>query len=176
MTRIPVKNRKNIIAVLQLAATVLVVLCSSTAQASIERADKVLVLKKERALLLLKNREVLKSYRVALGKQPKGHKSCQGDCRTPEGSYVVDARNDRSRFYRSLHISYPNSADLARARKNGVTPGRDIMIHGLPRGGEDLAQLHTSRDWTKGCIAVSNGEMDEIWRLVPNGTPIEIRP
>jgi murein L,D-transpeptidase YafK len=145
------------------------------AQAKILHADRVVVRKKEGIMLLLKNGETLKSYRVALGREP-GPKNRQGDNRTPEGTYVLDSRNSRSRFYRSLHISYPNAADISAARKHCVNPGRDIMIHGLPKGFEDLAEYHTDRNWTKGCIAVSNAELDEIWRLVPNGTPIEIRP
>ncbi len=143
---------------------------------ALPQADRVLVLKSEQNMLLMKNGEVLKSYRVALGRQPVGRKLCRGDCRTPEGTYILDHRNSHSRFYRSIHISYPNSTDVARARKKGASPGRDIMIHGLPKGFEDLGDVHTARNWTKGCIAVSNDEIDEIWRLVPDGTPIEIRP
>ncbi|HEY4744870.1 MAG TPA: L,D-transpeptidase family protein [Desulfuromonadaceae bacterium] len=139
-------------------------------------ADKVVVLKRERLLMLLKGGEILRRYRVALGRQPLGRKFRQGDGKTPEGLYVLDRRNAASRFYRSLHISYPNAADVALARRCGVDPGRDIMIHGLPRGFEELGSAHTARNWTKGCIAVSNGEMDEIWHLVPDGTPIEIKP
>lgn len=140
------------------------------------QVDRVLVLKKERLMMLLKNGKVLKSYKIALGRQPVGRKSCQGDMKTPEGTYVLDRRNERSKFYKSLHISYPNSADVAASRKHGVNTGGDIMIHGLPQGFEDLGDTHTARNWTKGCIAVSNAEIDEIWRLVPNGTPIEISP
>ena len=140
------------------------------------QADRVVVLKKERIMMLLRDGEVLKRYKVALGRQPFGHKSQQGDYRTPEGTYTVDSRTARSKFHRALHISYPNAADIAAARKNGTDPGGDVMIHGLPKGFEDLAELHTTRNWTKGCIAVSNAEIDEIWRLVPDGTSIEIRP
>lgn len=140
------------------------------------QADRVLVMKKERLMVLLKDGKVLRSYKIALGRQPVGRKSCQGDMRTPEGMYVLDRRNERSRFYKSLHISYPNSADVAASRRRGVNPGGDIMIHGLPKGFEELGDMHTARNWTKGCIAVSNVEIDEIWNLVPNGTPIEISP
>ena len=163
------------------AAVVVAVLCllltnPLPAWPTSSQADRVLVVKKERLLMLLKDGKVLKSYKIALGRQPVGHKSCLGDMKTPEGTYVLDRRNDRSRFYKSLHISYPNSADAAASRKHGVSPGRDVMIHGLPKGFEDLGDIHTARNWTKGCIAVSNAEIDEIWRLVPNGTPIEIIP
>ena len=149
---------------------------ATTGQASIVQADKVVVVKGEQLLLLLRKGEILKSYRVALGRRPLGPKVRQGDGRTPEGTYFLDFRNDHSKYHRSIHISYPNELDIANARRHGVSPGSDIMIHGLPRGFEDLADVHTTRNWTKGCIAVSNAEIDEIWRLVPNGTPIEIRP
>jgi len=162
--------------VVTLYAAVLLLSAAVPGLAAIEQADRVVVVKNERLLLLLKNGEVLKSYRIALGKQPVGQKSRAGDGKTPEGTYVLDQRNQNSKFYRALHISYPNGADVARARKQGVNPGGNIMIHGLPKGYEDLGDIHTSINWTKGCIAVSNAEIDEIWRLVPNGTPIEIRP
>ena len=140
------------------------------------QVDRVLVLKKERIMMLLKDGKVLKRFKIALGRQPNGRKYCQGDMKTPEGTYVLDRRNECSKYYKSLHISYPNSTDIAASRKRGVNPGRDIMIHGLPKGFEDLGDIHTARNWTKGCIAVSNAEIDEIWHLVPNGTPIEISP
>jgi murein L,D-transpeptidase YafK len=144
--------------------------------ASIVQADKVVVIKKKRVLLLVKDGEILRRYRVAIGRNPVGTKTRQGDNRTPEGVYVLDKRNPRSRFYRSIHISYPNSDDISRAQRRGVSPGCDIMIHGLPRNYEDVGDLHTVTDWTKGCIAVTNAEIDEIWSFVPDGTPIEIRP
>jgi murein L,D-transpeptidase YafK len=137
------------------------------------RADKVLVLKSQRALLLMKGDEVLKRYIVSLG-NPVGPKIRQGDHKTPEGTYVLDRHNANSQFYRSIHISYPNTDDVARAKKLRVPAGGDLFIHGLPndfRGHSDALG-----DWTEGCIAVSNAEMDEIWRMVADGTPIEIRP
>ncbi|HEX9023031.1 MAG TPA: L,D-transpeptidase family protein [Geobacteraceae bacterium] len=161
------------------AAALLASVCLLPAQpvrAVVQQADKVLVLKSRRLMLLLKGDHILKSYRVALGRRPVGRKRRQGDGRTPEGTYVVDRRNEHSRYHRSLHISYPNAADVAYAGKHGADPGKDIMIHGLPDGYEDLAEVHTARNWTRGCIAVSNGEIDEIWHLVPDGTPIEIKP
>ncbi len=158
-----------------------VLLCSIFAgttecHGALPQVDKVLVLKKERKLYLLRNGEIFKSYQVALGRHPMGPKSCEGDYRTPEGRYVLDHRNAHSRFYRSIHISYPNDRDMADAKRKGVNPGSGIMIHALPKGFEALGELHTERNWTKGCVAVTNAEMDEIWRLVPDGTPIEIRP
>ncbi len=139
------------------------------------RADKVLVIKSERRLVLLRSGKPLRSYRVALGADPVGHKNRQGDARTPEGNYRIDWRNPKSKFHLSLHISYPNKADKARARKQGVSPGGDIMIHGMANGYGYIGRLHRFLDWTNGCIAVTDREIKEIWRAVPNGTPIEIR-
>ncbi len=155
-----------------------VFLCTlpSLASANIIHADKVVVIKKKRLLLLVKDGEILREYRVAIGRNPVGTKTRQGDDKTPEGEYILDRRNPRSRFHRSIHISYPNSDDIVRAQRHGVAPGSDIEIHGLPRNYEDVGELHTVTDWTKGCIAVTNSEIDEIWSLVPDGTPIEIRP
>jgi murein L,D-transpeptidase YafK len=139
------------------------------------KADKVLVLKNERRLLLLRGEAVLKSYKVALGREPEGYKVREGDGRTPEGRYVLDWRNPKSRFYRSIHVSYPNLRDAARARALRVPPGGEIMIHGEPNGLGFVGKL-LDWDWTEGCIAVTNEAMDEIWQAVDNGTPIEIRP
>jgi murein L,D-transpeptidase YafK len=140
------------------------------------RADRVLVLKAERRLILLKDGAELKSYRIALGANPVGHKTRQGDSRTPEGLYTIDYRNPRSAYHRSLHISYPNAADRATARAAGVSPGGDIMIHGIRNGMDWLGDQHRQVDWTDGCIAVTDTEIEEIWGAVADGTPIEIRP
>jgi len=136
-------------------------------------ADRVLVLKAERKLLLLRGEKVLKTYRVSLGGHPVGRKTMEGDGKTPEGRYVLDWHNAQSDFYKSIHISYPNQADIARAAKLGVPPGEDLFIHGQPN--DYLGPGKQSGDWTDGCIAVSDAEMDEIWRAVPDGTPIEIK-
>jgi murein L,D-transpeptidase YafK len=138
--------------------------------------DRVLVYKHERRLVLLSQGRELRSYRIALGGEPSGPKTRQGDHRTPEGSYVLDSRNPNSHFYKAFHISYPNAKDIAAAKKLGVNPGGDIMLHGLPQRYAFLGKAHTLHDWTDGCIAVSNEEMDEIWNLVCVGTPIEIKP
>ena len=140
------------------------------------RADKVLVLKGERKLVLLKDNAPLKSYEVALGWSPEGHKVQEGDGKTPEGNYLIDWRKPDSSFHRALHISYPNAADKSHARKLGVSPGGAIMIHGMRNGAGWIGKLHRFADWTNGCIAVTDTEIREIWRAVPNGTPIEIRP
>jgi murein L,D-transpeptidase YafK len=140
------------------------------------RADRVVVMKKERTLSLLVHGKILKTYKVALGGDPVGPKMKNGDHKTPEGIYVLDRRNEHSHYYRSLHISYPTAEDRARAAKAGVAPGGDIMVHGLPNGLGWIGSKHRIRDWTDGCIAVTDEEMDEIWRAVPDGTVIEINP
>jgi murein L,D-transpeptidase YafK len=139
-------------------------------------ADRVVVAKADRRLTLYRGAQVLRTYKVALGWNPVGHKEEEGDGRTPEGVYVIDARNAQSAFHRSLHVSYPNADDRRRAARRRVRPGGAIMIHRLPNGLGALGAAHAARDWTAGCIAVTNDEIEEIWRLVPNGTRIEIRP
>lgn len=119
---------------------------------------------------------VIKSYRVALGRNPVGPKRQQGDGKTPEGIYSISGRNAASAFHRALRVSYPNPSDRARAKRAGVTPGGDIMIHGLPNGQGAIGAAHRLTDWTEGCMAVTNAEIEEIWRLVPNGTTVEINP
>lgn len=146
------------------------------ALASFTKVDKVVVIKSKRLLMLLKEGEIFKAYRIALGKNPSGHKIKAGDQRTPEGSYIIDSRNARSKFYRAIHISYPNESDVSNAQRRGVSPGGSIMIHGLPNGFSRVGKLHRVQDWTDGCIAVTNTEMEEIWEYVADGTPIEIKP
>lgn len=140
------------------------------------KADQVVVVKSARTLTLLAKGKVLRTYKVALGGSPVGAKQQQGDHRTPEGHYVLDRRNPKSKFYKSIHVSYPNEHDRREAAKRGVSPGGDIMVHGLPNGFGWLGENHLVQDWTDGCIAVTDKEIDEIWDLVPDGTPIEIRP
>jgi murein L,D-transpeptidase YafK len=139
-------------------------------------ADKILIEKKERLLMLLSRGKVLKTYKIALGGNPSGPKERQGDNKTPEGTYVIDSRNKGSRYHMSLHISYPNEKDKKRAKELGVSPGGDIMIHGLKNSFSWLGDDHTEVDWTKGCIAVTDAEIEEIYKLVPKGTIVEIRP
>ena len=139
-------------------------------------ADRILIGKKERRLTLFSKGKVLKSYQIALGGNPNGPKERQGDNKTPEGIYVIDSRNKNSRYHRSLHISYPNENDKKRAKDLGVSPGGDIMIHGIKNGMSWVGNLHTDVDWTKGCIAVTDEEIEEIDKLAPNGTIVEIRP
>ena len=139
-------------------------------------ANRVLVLKKERTLQLLSKGKVVKTYRIALGGDPIGPKTRQGDHKTPEGIYVLDFRNPHSRFYKAIHISYPSPRDRAAARGQGASPGGDVFLHGLPNGCGYLGAAHRLKDWTDGCIAVTDAEIDEIWAAVADGTPIEIRP
>lgn len=139
-------------------------------------ADRIVVNKKARTMELLHAGQIIRTYRIALGGEPVGPKKRQGDHRTPEGVYAVDSRNAHSQFHRSLHISYPSAADRERARKLGVAPGGDIYIHGLPNGYGFIGAAHRARDWTDGCVAVTDQEIEEIWKLVDNGTPVEIRP
>lgn len=138
-------------------------------------ADLVVVEKAARRLTLLRDGRTLRRYRIALGANPLGHKLREGDGRTPEGRYVIDGRNPDSGYHRSLRISYPGPQDVAAARAAGVSPGGLIMIHGLKNGYGWIGAAHTARDWTRGCIAVTDDEIDEIARLVPDGTAIEIR-
>jgi murein L,D-transpeptidase YafK len=140
------------------------------------KADFVLVLKAPRRLLLLRGGRVVRDYQVALGKNPEGPKRHYLDERTPEGRYTIDGRIADSSFHRALHISYPNERDRELARGAGVAPGDGVMIHGLPNGERWVGKAHRNYDWTNGCIAVTDDEMDEIWELVDDGTPIEIRP
>jgi len=138
--------------------------------------DRILIEKSTRRLMLISQGEVLKSYKIALGGNPIGPKERQGDNKTPEGTYVIDARNRDSRFHLSLHISYPNERDKKRAKELGVSTGGDIMIHGIKNGFSSVGDAHAGVDWTKGCIAVTDQEIEEIDKLAPNGTIVEIRP
>ena len=140
------------------------------------QADLVEVFKSERRLELRRDGCILKTYRVALGFAPLPHKEREGDGRTPEGRYSIDARNPRSAFHLSLRVSYPDAGDRAQAAGLGVSPGGDIYIHGLPNGLRKLWTPHPRRDWTTGCLAVTDAEMREIWSLVPTGARVVIHP
>lgn len=141
-----------------------------------QTADRIVIAKSSHTMTLMSDGHVLKVYRVALGRGSTGPKERQGDHKTPEGQYVVDRKNARSRFHLALHLSYPNQEDAERARRAGVDPGGLIEIHGLPTQFAWLGSLQHDIDWTDGCVAVTNREIEEIWRLVPVGTPIEIKP
>lgn len=141
-----------------------------------QRIDLVVVEKAARQMILLSGGKTVRTYEIALGDAPVGHKQREGDERTPEGHYVLDWRNPNSAFHLSIHISYPDADDRAAAAAAGYSPGGDIMIHGQPNGFGWWSWLLQMADWTDGCIAVTNADMDEIWEMVDNGTPIEIRP
>lgn len=138
--------------------------------------EKIIVEKSSRRIMLLSGGTVVRSWPIALGWAPDGHKAEEGDGRTPEGWYTIDYRNPDSDYYLSLRISYPNTADAAQAAARGVSPGGQIFIHGQPTTMKSYLRAKRMKDWTAGCIAVSNEAMDEIWRLVDLGTPIEIFP
>ncbi|GAA4503287.1 L,D-transpeptidase family protein [Pseudaeromonas paramecii] len=155
----------------------LFLLCSLPVQAAWfvpPDVDLIVVEKARHSLVLYHQGQPIKRYWVALGSNPLGHKLQQGDGRTPEGRYTIDARRPQSRFYKALHISYPNEEDRRSAQARGVSPGSDILIHGQPNGSEALGVQ--SSYWTNGCIGLLNGDMDELWQVVKEGTPIEIRP
>jgi L,D-peptidoglycan transpeptidase YkuD (ErfK/YbiS/YcfS/YnhG family) len=139
-------------------------------------ADRVIVHKSARRMDLMHGDTVLRSYRVALGLNPVGPKEQEGDSRTPEGHYQLTRRNPRSEYFLSIQVSYPNDRDLQRARRNRLTPGGAIMIHGLPNELRREPTYYEKRDWTDGCIAVSDSDMLEIWLMTPPDTPIDILP
>jgi len=139
-------------------------------------ADRILVDKSERKLTLLKDGEILRSFDVSLGLSPTGHKRQEGDFRTPEGVYSLEAKNGNSDFFLSIKISYPDERDRQIAARRGVQPGGQIMIHGRPNEPKHPVEDYQGRDWTDGCIAVSNGDMVDIWLMTEVGTEIEIQP
>ena len=138
--------------------------------------DRILVEKSERRLSVFAGGRKLKEYRVALGRNPIGAKQEEGDMKTPEGIYKIDSRNPHSDYHLALHVSYPSDEDTARAAERGVNAGFDIMVHGIRNGGGWIGAFHRMHDWTAGCIALTDEEIEELWRVTPDGTPIEIRP
>jgi murein L,D-transpeptidase YafK len=169
-----VRLRASVLASLffSLACTV----ATAQGNAPSEQVDRIVILKAARTMTLMSGDRAVKTYEVALGGQPVGPKERQGDHKTPEGNYIVDAKKSQSLFYRALHVSYPSAADRERARKLGVSPGGDVEIHGLGAKYGWIGARHRLTDWTDGCIAVTNEEIDEIFRLVSIGTKVEIRP
>lgn len=139
------------------------------------KATKVLVFKEARTLQLLAHDTVKYECSISLGHNPVGAKQQQGDRKTPEGHYFLDYRNEKTLYYKAIHISYPNQTDRENARKASVSPGGDVMIHGIKKGWGWIGRLHLILDWTLGCIAVTNHDMDVIWNATKNGAPIEIR-
>ena len=138
--------------------------------------DHMVAEKSARRLSVFRDSNLLKTYRIALGRSPVGAKRQEGDMKTPEGIYKIDGRNPQSSFHLALHISYPSDEDHKRAAARGVSPGFDIMIHGIQNGRGWIGAFHRWKDWTAGCIAVTDEEIEELWRVTPDGTTIEIRP
>lgn len=157
------------------AVFVTVAICAGKAHPALQ-ADYILIVKSTRSLTLLRQGKVLRTYKVALGSDPLGPKTREGDGKTPEGKYRISQKNEHSQFHLSLRISYPNEADRTRAQKLRVNPGGDIFIHGLPSPWAWIGAAHRKKDWTAGCVAVTNAEIEEIWASVPVGTPVEIKP
>jgi len=155
---------------------ILGLLVGPSQSADLEKADLVVVEKSARKMILMKDDAQIREYKISLGDNSIGHKQQEGDERTPEGRYVIDWRNPSSQFHLSLHISYPNAEDKARAKEAGVSPGSDLFIHGRPNNFGGVSFLFEGKDWTDGCIAVTSEEIEEIWKLVDNGTAIDIRP
>ncbi|WP_040574404.1 murein L,D-transpeptidase family protein [Pontibacter sp. BAB1700] len=140
------------------------------------KVDKLVIYKSQRKLMAYSKGRLIKIYSIALGGSPIGHKKYEGDMKTPEGSYSINDKNPNSAYHKNLGISYPNADDIAYAKKLGKSPGGAIKIHGLRNGTGLIGKLHRWVDWTQGCIAVTNGEIDELYRAVAVGTPIMIHP
>jgi len=138
--------------------------------------DRIVVEKSARKLSIFREGRRVKSYRIALGRNPIGAKQKEGDMKTPEGTYKIDSRNPQSNFHLGLHISYPSDEDNQRAAARGVSAGSDIMIHGIQNGRGWIGAFHRWKDWTAGCVALTDEEIEELWRLTPDGTTIQIRP
>lgn len=149
---------------------------SPAAATVLPMADQVVIHKAERTLTLMRNNEVLRTFKIALGLSPKGAKEREGDFRTPEGSYHVSGRRANSDYFLALKVSYPGPDDLKRAAAAGVPPGGQIMIHGQPNRPNRPLDYYETHDWTNGCIAVSNADMVDIWLMTPDNTPIQILP
>ncbi len=139
-------------------------------------ADIIVIQKSAHVMSLMRGSQVLRTYKIALGRSPTGPKTKAGDHKTPEGMYSIDGKKPNSKFHLALHISYPSEADRERARQLGVSPGGDIEIHGLQNGLGWIGSLHRTFDWTDGCVALTNAEIEEVWNLVSVGTPVRITP
>jgi murein L,D-transpeptidase YafK len=157
-------------------ASISVLVADKPPATAAKKAVRIVVEKSTRTMKLMLGSEILKTCKVALSTEPVGAKEREGDHKVPEGHYVIDSKNSHSRFHLALHVSYPNAADRKKARTLGVKPGGDIEIHGLGSKYGWVGSLHLQSNWTDGCIAVTNAEIEEIWPLVVVGTPLEIRP
>jgi len=148
----------------------------SSSNTSIGKIDLVVVDKSTSSMALMRNGQILRKYRIAMGDSPVGHKVTEGDQRTPEGRYLLDYKKSNSSYYRAIHISYPNEEDSLRATALGISPGGQIMIHGQNPNSSLPPEDAQQYNWTDGCIAITNAQMDELWRAIDEGTPIEIWP
>ena len=140
------------------------------------KINKLVVFKSKRKLLAYSNKEIVKEYVISLGGNPKGHKQFEGDNKTPEGIYFISGKAPHHIFHKYLHVSYPNAADIRFAKKSGKSPGGQILIHGLNKKFSFLKKFHRWYDWTRGCIAVTDAEIDELYSAVEVGSKIEIYP
>jgi murein L,D-transpeptidase YafK len=164
---------------LSIIAAAAAAICANSEPAPLPTDAKVDLLVVEKAnhkLLAYSHGALLRSYSIALGGDSSDPKSRQGDRRTPEGRYFIDAHNANSSFHRALHVSYPSAADIERARAAGYDPGGDIMVHGIHNGLGWIGRAHRLMDWTAGCVAVTDPEIEELYRVVPDGTQIDLRP
>lgn len=138
------------------------------------KIDKIIVFKSKRLLVLYYKNSKIKEYKISLGKNPGGPKTQEGDYKTPEGNYFIDGKSKKTKWYCKLYISYPNIEDIKKAKKSGINPGSNILIHGMQLKYSWLGKLHLLRDWTQGCIAMTNYEMNELYKFIKIGTPIKI--
>lgn len=152
----------------------LALLLTTLSNFAVASVDLVKVDKSDNKMYLLAGENIIREYHVAFGAKPKGHKQQEGDQKTPEGTYTLDYKKEDSSFYRAMHISYPNGEDKENASKRGVSPGGLIMVHGQRNRSDRIARLAQRFNWTNGCIALTNSEMDEFMALVNVGTPIQI--
>ncbi len=142
----------------------------------IDTADRIVIEKSSRTMTLMNGARAVRVYKVALGRNPVGAKTIAGDHKTPEGDYIIDGKKNNSKFHQALHLSYPNQSDRERAARAGARPGGDVEIHGIENGLGWIGGWHRRIDWTDGCIAVTDTEIEEIWKMVPVGAPVEIKP
>jgi len=140
------------------------------------RIDSLVVNKSDRSMTAYANGKLVRTYIIALGRSPEGDKQVQGDMRTPEGLYTIDSKNPNSGYHKNLGVSYPTAEDRKEAKALGKSPGGDIKVHGLPNGKGHIGKLHRLNDWTYGCIAVTDEEVDELYGAVEIGSPILIKP
>ena len=171
------KNRLFIISILIIApAGFFIFLHSNNPIDQSAKIDKIIIEKGKRELQVYSNNKWIKTYKISLGRNPVGKKEFQGDQKTPEGKYVINDKNPNSGYHKNLGISYPNEQDIEYAKKKGKDPGGQIKIHGIKNGFGWIGKLHRLIDWTAGCIAVTNEEIDELYAIVRIGTPVEIKP